>query len=188
MVVILIMRTATHNKVVIMVAVFFMRTDTIVTISSLTVLLPSKTLAPSKLKLGHDSLSLSCIPHIKGFLMFHHHHHPTESKSKTQGHNPLYEDFVRTSTAAVMINIQSRSKYHINHKYKQIIASTKKRDLQKVEPKKMGLETPTRAPERRAPCPSSNPHADLTAQVDPRITLRQGEGWGENNFRSNGEG
>ena len=67
----------------------------------------------------------------------------------------------------------SKSKKHIDHKKKmKLIASMNKRDLQKVDPKKISGALLTQG---GGFTPHSNPHGDLTAQVDPRITLCRGQ-------------
>ena len=106
----LIIRTA------IIIVVLIMRTATI---SSLSMLIPYKTLPPLKSKSGQEPQSLSRNLHIKRCLIFQYCYHQAENKPKIQGRNPLYEEFVRISTTVVIIDKQSISKYHIDHKRKQ---------------------------------------------------------------------
>ena len=67
-------------------------------------------------------------------------------------------------------------------KYKQkFISSTNKKDLPRVDPQKKFSRAPPSTPRGGGKPAPFQLHDDLTAQVNPRITLRQSHGWGESN-------
>jgi len=78
------------------------------------------------------------------------------------------------------------TKYHISQSVlTELTASTNKKRSAKRWTLKKNFSDSAPDPRRVASCPL--PPGDLTAQVDQRITLCRGQGWGVNNVRCNGE-